>query len=559
MDDNEILVPQRDRLAGLLIRFPRVAPLVAFTLIMAATLLVVISIEHSGRVEQRTLITERVAALSQDLERRVAATQAYLMSGAALFETGMDVDQQRFNRFAATLQADNDFQGILALGWSVRLTPQEIPAFEAEMQRNGSPAYRTWPKLSEPNPQFVDALKFVAPITPSNKNTVGYNVRSEPVRRAAVDQAARSGRPAMTGPVRMLQGGDARGLVMFAPVYEYGAGTNPHGPLKGFISGGLRADRFIMASVVGQADTKLDLEIYDQQVGPAHLLYRQGAPIDASVAIDRRAQVADRVWIVRSSTAPPGFLGQTGMLVLLAGLIIAALMLFIVRLAIQQALFDRRQLEVSHEQDAIRATLTRELNHRVKNSLANVLSILSLSRRNAHDLDSFVADFDGRVRALSATYNLLMQTSWGPTNVISVLETEMAPYFESDPPRISLQGEDALIAPNDALSLGLLVHELMTNAAKFGALSNDTGQVSLHWTRSDSDHLHFDWQESGGPAPQAERKRGFGIDLIEKVISRELRSNIRLDFRGQGLRVSFVVPVRQVGAFALSQKYSAPN
>jgi two-component sensor histidine kinase/sensor domain CHASE-containing protein len=553
LNGNGIRLPQRTRLSGILIRFPRVAPLVAFGLALAATLLVVISIEHSSRIEQRTEVTERVTALTQDLERRVSATQAYLMSGAALFESGMDVDQATFNRFAATLQADNDFQGIMALGWSVRMRPDQVAAFEAMMRQSGFPDYRAWPQQSDPQTGFVDAIKYIAPINADNRNTIGFNLRSEPARRAAVDRAAESRRPTITGRVRRLQGGDVPGIIMIAPVYEYGGPSSTRGQLKGFITGGMRADRFILASIIGQADSKLDLEVYDQQIDPAHLLFRQGGPIASGTSIIRYAHVADRVWVVKSSIAPLGLLGQTGMLVLLAGLIIASLLLFIVRLAIQQALFDRRQLEARQEQDAIRAKLTREPNHRVKNTLANVLSILSLSRRNAQDLDTFVSDFEARVRALSATYNLLLHTSWGATSVRSVLEAEMAPYFESDPPRISLEGHDTQIAPNDALSLGLLIHELVTNAAKFGALSNATGRVELRWTQSGGDRLLFDWQESGGPPPPDTRQRGFGSELIEKVISRELRTDIRLEFPTEGLHVGFAVPIRQAVAFSLSQ------
>ena len=135
-------------------------------------------------------------------------------------------------------------------------------------------------------------------------------------------------------------------------------------------------------------------------------------------------------------------------------------------------------------------------------------------------------------------------TSWGATSVLSVIHAEMAPYFESDPPRIVLEGVNALIAPNDALSLGLLIHELFTNAAKFGALSNAAGRVSLRWAPSGADHLWFDWQETGGPPPPQDRKRGFGSDLIEKVLSRELHSAIKIEFAPSGAQVGFRVPVR---------------
>lgn len=321
----------------------------------------------------------------------------------------------------------------------------------------------------------------------------------------------------------------------------------------------------------GQLNPVLDVvpNLQTQRFSEFLIRYPRVAPISAFVLamtatlftamsadgqpVVRHISIGGYDWIFKSSFAAKNVFSQTGMLVLLAGLIISSLLLFIVRLAIQQALYDRQQLRVRQEQDAIRTILTRELNHRVKNTLANVLSILSLSRRNATDLDSFVDTFDGRVRALSATHNLLLQSSWGPASLIQVIQTEMTPYFENDPPRIMLDGPDALIAPNDALSLGLLIHELVTNAAKFGALSNADGTIALTWAFTKDSQILFCWREQGGPPPPIDRRRGFGSDLIEKVVSRELHSDIKLDFAPTGLRVSFAVPLREIAAFALRQ------
>ena len=105
---------RKQRLSELLIRYPRVAPIAAFILAMVATLFVALSVERASRVEQRIAVTEQVSAFGQDLQRRAAATQAYLISGAALFGSGLEVNQSTFDRFAATLQSDEDYQGILA-------------------------------------------------------------------------------------------------------------------------------------------------------------------------------------------------------------------------------------------------------------------------------------------------------------------------------------------------------------------------------------------------------------------------------------------------------------
>ena len=546
---------KKQRSSEFLIRYPRVAPIAAFVLAMVATLFVAISVERANRVERRIAVTEQVSALGQDLERRAAATQAYLISGAALFGSGLDVDQATFDRFAATLQSDQDYQGILALGWSARAPRAELAAFERSGELEGMPHYRVWPTPAATQ-DSIDSIKYIAPLNPANRRMLGFDMHSEPERGAVMDRAEMTGKPAITGLVDSVQFGSEptrAGFLMYAPVFAGSREAGGRQTVKGFIFGTIRAEEFIMASVTHLAASRLDLEIYDEAETPSRLLFHKGNPIADGQAVGSRIKIVDHEWIVKSTALPGNVLSQTGMLILLAGLIIAALLLFIVRLAIFQALFDRQQLVVRQEQDAIRATLTRELDHRVKNTLANVLSILSLSRRNAVDLDSFVETFDGRVRALSATHNLLMKTSWGPTSVSEIIQTEMAPYLGNDPPRIALDGPDAVIAPNDALSLGLLIHELMTNAAKYGALSNAEGTITLSWTLTPEQRILFNWSEQGGPPPAADRRRGFGSDLIEKVISRELRSDIKLEFAATGVRVSFAVPVRQVGVFALRQ------
>ena len=544
---------QRRGLSEFLLEYPRVAPLAAFLLAMLATLFVAVSAERASRVEQRLAVTERVSALGHDIERRAAATQAYLIAGAALFGSGTYVDQPTFDRFAAALHDEHADQGLIALGWSVRLPATKVAAFERSVRAAGLPQYRAWPQMAGSS-ATVDAVRFIAPLSAANRQALGYDMHSEPNRRAAMDRAALTGKPAVTGIVHLVQDGATPtrgGFLMYMPVYDSAASGAARGALKGYIYGALRADEFIKASVHNQAAGLFDLEVYDEAETGSRLLYHLGRSISGVKAVTRKIAIADHQWIVKSPGAAIGVLSKTSMLILLAGLIIASLLLFIVRLAIQQALFDRQQLLVRQEQDSIRATLTRELNHRVKNTLANVLSILSLSRRNAHDLESFVTTFDGRVRALSATHNLLMQTSWGPARIVEVIHTEMAPYFETDRRKIVLDGPDVVIAPNDALSLGLLIHELVTNAAKFGALSTAAGTLSLTWSINDAQQILFDWRELGGPSPPSDRKRGFGSDLIEKVISRELRSDIKLEFPASGLHCTFVVPIRLVGEFVL--------
>ena len=515
-----------------LIAFPRVAPISVFILVMLAASAAAMSLEQASRSEQLSQVTERTSALGHDLERRASATQAYLISGAALFNSGFKISAQTFGQFVTAIEQEDDYRGILALGWSEVVTP-------AQGRR---PA--------------VYAVRFISPLNDENRAVLGYNMHSEALRRAAMDRAEGSGLPAITSRITLVQdaGKPGRaGVLMYMPVFAPGAALQTRGSLRGHVYAAMRVTDYVGSTLAQQPANNLPLEIYDGTVAPQNLLYSRGLPVEPGHSVTRSVVIADRQWLIRSSIPPASVIGRTGMLILLAGLIIASMLTYIVRMALQQAIAARAQLAQQREQDSIRTSLTRELNHRVKNTLANVLSILALSRRGATDLDQFVDTFSGRVRALSATHNLLMQSSWGPTGINAVVDAELAPFYDPGSSRVHVAGDDFLVAPNDALSLGLLIHELITNAAKYGALSNAHGRVALAWHKADERHVLFEWREHDGPPVSAQRTRGFGSDLIEKIISRELHSDIKLEFAASGVRCRFLIPLRAVSPFAIKQ------
>src|SRR5688500_14095178 len=239
------------------------------------------------------------------------------------------------------------------------------------------------------------------------------------------------------------------------------------------------------------------------------------------------------------------------MVTIIFGLLVAGLLMLLVRMLTQQAIEDEASLRWFEEQASIRNSLTRELNHRVKNTLANVLSILALTRRRATSLEEFADGLDGRIRALSATHDLLTQSDWGTTPIQAVIEAELAPYANSTEHEVEMTGPHVELAPNDALSLGLAIHELATNAANFGALSQRGGKVSIRWDMINERLARINWVESGGPPVEEKRKRGFGSDLIEKIVAHELKTPVDLRFERDGVRCTLTIPVRQPAAFEI--------
>ena len=199
--------------------------------------------------------------------------------------------------------------------------------------------------------------------------------------------------------------------------------------------------------------------------------------------------------------------------------------------------------------------LVDELNHRVKNMLTVVVSLASQTLRRADDLDTFGEAFLGRVHALSGSYALLSRENWMSVSLRDVVEEEMRPFGGRDMERVVLAGEEVSLTPSAALALGMAVHELATNAVKYGALSVPEGRVSVSWKLAAEDGaapgapmkwLVLDWLEADGPDVSPPSRTGFGTLLIQRGLAHELGGGATLDFKPAGLRARLCAMLERV-------------
>ncbi|MEQ8306565.1 MAG: HWE histidine kinase domain-containing protein [Hoeflea sp.] len=175
--------------------------------------------------------------------------------------------------------------------------------------------------------------------------------------------------------------------------------------------------------------------------------------------------------------------------------------------------------------------LLAELNHRVKNTLASVQSIVSQTLRSAPDPATARHDIGARLAALSKAHNLLSAQEWTSTDLCEIIEQEVSVF---DPERISLDGPRFTLSPKASISLAMLVHELSTNAVKYGALSSDAGHVTVRWHEEPEVGLKLTWRESGGPPAVQPDGKGFGTRLIQSIVSGEFGGTFEPSFSEQG-------------------------
>lgn len=205
---------------------------------------------------------------------------------------------------------------------------------------------------------------------------------------------------------------------------------------------------------------------------------------------------------------------------------------------VEYVLQNALDITAKHEREQENRLLMRELDHRVKNSLATVQAITRMSLVAGKSIPEAKDELLGRLRAMSDVQNLLVERNWRGSNVEAVLANALAPFgYEPGGARIILEGPKVRVTAKQVQALSMAVHELATNAAKYGALSNDHGTVHVTWTLDRANRFHFrlKWQEAGGPEVKPPTREGFGTKMLTRILAQEINGEISLEYNANGL------------------------
>lgn len=220
------------------------------------------------------------------------------------------------------------------------------------------------------------------------------------------------------------------------------------------------------------------------------------------------------------------------------------------RVSLLEVILRRAELISQERQQAQnnQSLLIAELNHRIKNVLSLVLATVRQSAPQATSVEAFTQEVERRIEALAAAHDQINATSGSPTPLAKLLEAEARAWGGEVAltQRIHLDGPPMLLDMRAYQTLALVFHEMITNAAKYGALSNAGGHLSVHWSLNDDGSLQVVWTERGGPRVKAPTRRGFGSIVTERTIPFELQGDARLEFRREGLIATFCIPSRHI-------------
>ncbi len=190
--------------------------------------------------------------------------------------------------------------------------------------------------------------------------------------------------------------------------------------------------------------------------------------------------------------------------------------------------------------------LIAELNHRVRNILNLIRGLINQSKNDAKDIETFIEIIGGRVSSLASAHDNLTRSNWSHAPFSELIETEANAYLSSKKDRLTISGPEAMVSPEAYTVLALVMHEMITNSAKYGSLSDSAGTLEVSVDRDDHDDLRIVWREQGGPPVKPPTRRGFGSTIIERSIPYELKGTANIEYRLEGVEATFCVPGRFV-------------
>lgn len=216
----------------------------------------------------------------------------------------------------------------------------------------------------------------------------------------------------------------------------------------------------------------------------------------------------------------------------------ATLIEVVLRLA-DEASAERQQASARQE------LLIAELNHRVRNILGLIRGLIRQSNSEGVNVEDFVKIVDGRIHALARAHNQITDDHWGPAPIQALIDAEAAAFVD-DHERIVTQGEAVFLNPNAYSTLALVVHELVTNSNKYGALSVEGGKVTLGWHRNVKGDLILEWRETGGPPVEPPTRKGFGTTIIDRSVPYDLGGAAKIDYDPHGVHATFRIPAHHL-------------
>ncbi|RWB92267.1 MAG: histidine kinase [Mesorhizobium sp.] len=490
------------------------------------------------------------------IESRIDLHLSLLRSTQALFDANNgEITRGEFKAFFTALDINDNFAGLRGIGFLRLAKTGDEAAVERDILRDHGSAHPVYPATTQ---QWRTPIVLFEPLDTSNQSIIGYDMFTEPVRRAAIEKAMADDRQHASGLVQLGQGtGAAQTFTGFLVFVRLNVETAPDvidaSRSSTFLYAAFRARELFQTSLSRAPLLPVNIEIYDGKAEAGKLLFRSETPpahaLGDRLLARREIVVAGRPWTVLfrptsafslpSSRAVPVMLG-------LFGLLLAGAIALVARY--QERAYDAVSLlhETTEKSLLEKDLMLQEMKHRIKNSITRVLAIARQTASQATDVKEFSSSFSARLQAMAASQDMLTRSRWQKADLGDLLRIELGQVFGKELPDGILSGPEVMLDETTTQALGLTFHELATNALKYGEAGNVVGALKVDWfveRRSRERILVLNWREAGQKKLETPAKTGFGTKLIDLNVTRELRGTIRRDFQADGLTVEIRIPL----------------
>ena len=480
---------------------------------------------------EQSLLDRSANAHADLVQERLNEREALARMAAALFMAPTAAGQNPLALLRApfrSLRADP-----VVVEWIARVDPSDADQALQVLAANGmNPPRFLGPNFKPLDPQRVDgplyAVIDVEPRTPGNLKSLGYDIGSDSHLKGAIAAAATAASPFVTDPYPLRQSPQHLGVELFEPVFRTADRATP----MGFVAFVYRLDQLLayLGDPYPLIVTFADPASADGR--PLFSIAPQGAlhaglskdPVQDPNARTRTLQFANRQWTVYyQPTRDPGYRALLfGANAAAIGLALTSIIVGLFGYVVHNNVRLSREVQSRIAVEQRLNLVIRELNHRVKNMLAVIQSIVVRSLRSGTIVDEARELVAGRLQAMSHAVSLLTETEWQGINLRDLFSSQVMPVMT----RVSIDGPDVLIGARAAQALSLLLFELSVNAATHGALATPEGGVKVRWWlegEGDDAQFRFRWEEAGGSPPSHPQTSGFGYVVLDRVAPEAVR------------------------------------
>lgn len=508
------------------------------------------------RFEQATQIVQ------DDLIATLLAYGQFARGAVALLHTTGDVTRDEWKWYVESLELATNYPGIQGVSYNAIVRSQEeLSQLERAVRANDLVEFQVKP----PGTRTLNVpVVYLEPLNESNRNAIGFDIYSEPLRRAAVDRALSTRKPALTAGIQLVQEDALQtqvqaGVLLISPVYRY-RNREPVDDLSvredatGLIVSVFRIGD-LLTTILSKHNTheaeRMHVRLVD--AGDEGSILFQSPQLNAAsrFSTTETVKLFGRTWTFQSRSTPQfeKDVAQYGQYLALGGGILVSLLL--TSLAWTQTNRNRDSFDAatkmkdSNEQIA---TLMAEINHRSKNLLSLVQAIAR--QTSAGNPVEFSASFSKRLNALAASQDLLVKSQWKQVALEKLVRSQLAHFEGLINARIHISGPEVGLPASAAQTLGMTIHELATNASKYGALSNQRGEIRIQWyfERVDAgdEMFHMSWVERNGPVVTAPEHKGFGSKVTGRMVQLSLAAEVKAEFDAAGFQWYLCCPASKI-------------